>query len=216
MVGSDLAAKYPLRMVAGILSEKDNVDEWILSKADLFPHGEKEVEIMFKQLSGELPVTTSCGRILDAVSALLGICYERTYEGEPAMKLESLADGDSTRDPIFKPEISEKGREMELNTHNILKYFLDNLKNTKKEKIASTAQNYLALGFTEMATRAAKDNGIKKVAISGGVLANECISKFLRERLTKNNHEVILNEKVPIGDGCSALGQACHALSTVI
>ena len=66
---------------------------WLLSdNVKKFPYGKKEIEIILKQ--GEKsnnPLTSSCGRILDALAALLDICWERTYEGEPAMKLESCA-----------------------------------------------------------------------------------------------------------------------------
>ncbi|MEM3527850.1 MAG: carbamoyltransferase HypF, partial [Candidatus Bathyarchaeia archaeon] len=92
MVGGDLAAKYPLRMVAGILFGRIDIRDILMKKVPYLPHGSIEVETIINQLqSGKVPVTTSCGRVLDAVSSILGICYERTYEGEPAMKLESTA-----------------------------------------------------------------------------------------------------------------------------
>ena len=92
MVGGDLAAIYPLRMAAGILGRAEDIGGWIHSKAKHFPHGELEVDIVLRQIElGNSPVTSSCGRVLDAVAAVLGICFERTYEGEPAMKLESAA-----------------------------------------------------------------------------------------------------------------------------
>ena len=57
------------------------------------PYGETEAKLILNQLKtgmGKVE-TTSCGRVLDAVAAVLGVCFERTYEGEPAMKLESAA-----------------------------------------------------------------------------------------------------------------------------
>ncbi|MGD8546075.1 MAG: carbamoyltransferase HypF, partial [Candidatus Bathyarchaeota archaeon] len=92
MPGGDLATRYPLRMASGILDGKVEIDNWLLSKAALFPYRKSEVELILRQLKKGVKLgTTSCGRILDAVSAILGICHERTYEGEPAMKLEAIA-----------------------------------------------------------------------------------------------------------------------------
>lgn len=93
LIGGDLATYYPLRMVAGMLHDSVDVETWLLKNKQHFPHGEKEVQIILHQLEkkGNGIGTTSCGRVLDAVSAVLGICYERTYEGEPSMKLESIA-----------------------------------------------------------------------------------------------------------------------------
>jgi len=93
LVGGDLATRYPLRVAAGILHEKVDLQGWLLQNQQHFPHGEKEVQIVLHQLENRSRIieTTSCGRVLDAVAAVLGICYERTYEGEPAMKLEAAA-----------------------------------------------------------------------------------------------------------------------------
>ena len=57
------------------------------------PFGETEAKLILNQLKKGIGTveTTSCGRVLDAVAAVLGVCFERSYEGEPAMKLESAA-----------------------------------------------------------------------------------------------------------------------------
>ena len=64
-----------------------------MQNSGLLSYGEMEAELILNQLkkgTGAVQ-TTSCGRVLDAVSALLGLCEVRSYEGEPAMKLESAA-----------------------------------------------------------------------------------------------------------------------------
>ncbi|MGQ9539027.1 MAG: carbamoyltransferase HypF, partial [Candidatus Bathycorpusculaceae bacterium] len=89
LLGGDLATRYPLRMAVGILHNKVDVKDWLLQNKQHFPHGESEIQLILTQLEKNRYIieTTSCGRVLDAVAAVLGICYERTYEGEPAMKL---------------------------------------------------------------------------------------------------------------------------------
>jgi len=93
--GGDLATQYPLRTAAGILHNQNDIEHWLTQNSNHLPHGREEVGMILQQLSKNVGTveTSSCGRVLDAVSAVLGICYERTYEGEPSMKLESAATG---------------------------------------------------------------------------------------------------------------------------
>jgi len=122
MAGGDLAAHYPARMAAGILyGEYDKLElEKILSGL-CFPNGRKEISVILAQLDKKINVqqTTSTGRVLDAVSALLGVCARRTYEGEPAMKLEAAGAGG--KDLRFQTK-TEKGI---LDTSALLKEALE-------------------------------------------------------------------------------------------
>ncbi len=90
MPGGDLATRFPERMLYGILP-----DNAILSLLGSRGWSDVELGVLQKQVVRGFNVmsTTSTGRVLDAAAALLGICRERTYDGEPAMKLESAAVG---------------------------------------------------------------------------------------------------------------------------
>ncbi len=108
LLGGDLASRYPMRLAAGMLQKAGvNVEEWLMQNSKHLPHGETEAELILNQLKKATSAveTTSCGRVLDAVAAVLGVCFERSYEGEPAMKLEStaLAGKDILR---LKPQIA--------------------------------------------------------------------------------------------------------------
>ncbi|MEM3022989.1 MAG: carbamoyltransferase HypF, partial [Candidatus Bathyarchaeia archaeon] len=89
--GGDLAARYPIRVAVGALLGRGDVEEWLFERAWRLPHGPKEAEAIISQAKRGTIKTTSLGRILDAIAVLLDICWERTYEGEPAMKLEAAA-----------------------------------------------------------------------------------------------------------------------------
>ena len=97
MAGGDLTTKYPARMVMSMLYNHIDPKELVrLMKkdySDYFKHGDREVDLVLRQLQNgfNTSITTSTGRILDAISAALRICGKRTYEGECAMKLESAA-----------------------------------------------------------------------------------------------------------------------------
>ncbi len=207
MVGGDSATYYPLRMAAGILHRKMDVTEWLLSKSDKFPHGKSETKVILKQLKkGTTPETTSCGRVLDAISALLGICYERTYEGEPAMKLESAAlDGKDLLN--LAPRFNGKVLDTTFLVHEIF---------TKKDRfsaadLACSAQSYLARGLAQLAVKEAERLQVKNVGFSGGVAYNEHITATIRKAVEKEGFRFLVHHKIPAGDGGTSFGQAIVA-----
>ncbi|MBS3736123.1 MAG: carbamoyltransferase HypF [Candidatus Bipolaricaulota bacterium] len=213
MPGGDLSTEHPARMVAGILyplverGELRNFESFISDLNLDFPKGSDELTITLNQLEQGVnsPVTTSAGRFLDAVSALLGLCSERTYEGEPAMKLESFARGGE----VVEIDLSllEQGDIPVLDQSRILSELIDLSENVSPEDVAATAQWALARGLTKIATRAAGDAGLNTVGFSGGVAFNDAISEIVEETVKKSGLSFVTNEIVPPGDGGIALGQ---------
>jgi len=208
MVGGDLATRYPLRMAAGVLYKKVSVDGWLLKNRQLFPHGEREVSLILQQLESGYGVimTTSCGRVLDAAAAILGLCYERTYEGEPAMKLESAAV--SGRDVLqLKPVV--KGDVLET-TGMLLEVFEEMGKHTVAD-LAFSVHAYLAKGLAELAIEKALENDVKVVGFSGGVACNEIFTRMMRELVEAAGLRFLVHEAIPPGDGGLSFGQAVYA-----
>ncbi|MCS4540929.1 MAG: carbamoyltransferase HypF [Euryarchaeota archaeon] len=204
MIGGDLATKYPARMVVGILHSATDIEKWLLSNVKHFPHGEKEVEIVLKQLKqGNFIKTTSCGRVLDAVSALLGICYERTYEGEPAMKLESVAI--KGKDAL---QLSPETNGNTLNTTYLLSQIYDNMSKYPVADLACSAQSYIAIGLAQLAIEEAKKLGIDTIGFSGGVAYNEFITLAIKKEVEMAGLKFVTNVQVPPGDGGISFGQA--------
>ncbi len=212
MVGGDLATRYPLRMVAGMLHAVTDIDEWLLSLRDRFPHGEREVELVLKQLEGgSVFKTTSCGRVLDAVSAMLGLCYERTYEGEPAMKLESAAiKGKDTLN--LAPKLEGKTVNTTLLVHEVF----NQRGNHPVADLAHSAQLYLAEGLAQLAVEEAEGLGVGTVGFSGGVAYNECIVSAIRRTVEESGLRFLVHGQVPPGDGGVSLGQAIVAASSAL
>jgi hydrogenase maturation protein HypF len=204
MIGGDLATYFPLRMAAGILNGKvEGLDEYLYSKSDLFPNGRKEVEFILNTKQAEM--TSSTGRILDAVSAVLGICYERTYEGEPAMKLESAAMGGT--DLGIKPRIDRNT----LDTTFLLQHIYENKDRHSTRDLAYFAHSYIAGGFAEMACNQSKVTGIKTVGFSGGVAYNDLFLHIIKNKVESLGLRFIQHEKVPPGDAGISVGQAYMA-----
>ena len=192
-LGGDSATLYPKKMLFGILSKL--LDENELIKLGLFDEQESRLYLKVLENNFNVPITTSSGRILDAVSALLGFCDRRTYDGRPAMILESVA----TKPYDFEPVISNKNGKSVLMTTSLFEFLLNNI-NKDKGRLAATAQMYLAKGFFEIAKQKAGNEA--PIVLSGGVAYNRMISEFMMK------NDVIVNKDIPCGDGGICYGQA--------
>ena len=221
MPGGDLCALYPYRMLISGLStvmgddELRDITENHIEEA--LPNGFEENDLILKQ-SRTLNVlkTSSSGRLLDSIASLLGLTYFRTYEGEPAMRLESFAEKGKPEIVRYSTEIENKKDIYELKTANMLKYLIDNENRLKKEDMAAFGQKYLADGISTIAIEVAKSEHIRTIAISGGVLVNRYISRQIIKKIQDNGLNMLINHLTPLGDGGSSVGQNCIALASVI
>jgi len=213
MPGGDLATRFPERMLYGILPE-----DWVLDLLSTRGWSDVETGVLKKQVAAGFNVvpTSSTGRVLDAASALLGICRERTYDGEPAMKLESTAYG-GTMVP-WDLDIRSNGSSEILSTRSLMRHAaaeLEESNNATDERvirnIAASFQYNLARGIARLATRAAEREGISRIALSGGVAYNEAIRETIKNEILLAGHECMINENYPLGDGCVSFGQCLYA-----
>jgi hydrogenase maturation protein HypF len=205
LIGGDLATRYPLRIAAGMLHKKVDVEGWLLQNKQHFPHGENEVQTILHQLkrSRNIIETTSCGRVLDAAAAVLGVCYERTYEGEPAMKLESIAvkgRASLSFQPIIKGNI--------LDTTQLLLEVFEGREKHSKADLAYFVHAYLANGLASLAVEKAQENGVKNVGFSGGAACNEILALSMRRIVEAAGLRFLVHRAVPPGDGGLSFGQA--------
>jgi hydrogenase maturation protein HypF len=207
MVGGDLATRYPIRMVAGILRSYVDVHSFLLKEVEHLPHGRPEADLITKQLeSARIQTTSSCGRVLDAISSVLGICNERTYEGEPAMKLEAVA---SNGNDALKLDAQIDGNVV--NTTFLLEQIYSNLGKVSIPDLAFSAQSYLARSLAKISVEYALSEDISAVGFTGGVAVNEDISNIIRSEVEANGLVFLSHDKVPPGDGGISLGQAIVA-----
>jgi hydrogenase maturation protein HypF len=195
-------------MAAGILSKADvEVKEWLFSNEEQLPHGKEEAEIILQQLKKPSPIlTTSCGCILDAVSTILGVCYQRTYEGEPAMKLESAAvQGEDILNlgPIIEGNI--------LKTTPLAQQIFEKRNTHAARDLAFSAEQYLAEGLALLAVSQANQLGVRAVGFSGGVASNEHMVRAIGEVIELNGLRFVVHESLPPGDGGLSFGQAVAA-----
>jgi len=205
LLGGDVATRYPLRVAAGILSRKTDVANWLLERSGHLLHGETEAKLILQQLQKGVSVveTTSCGRVLDAVAAVLGVCYERTYEGEPAMKLESAAV--RGKDALnLKPVINGNM----LDTTQLIHAVFESIGKASTADLAYSAHAYIARGLATLAVEKALEKGVKAVGFSGGAASNQILTQLMRETVEAAGLRFLVHEAVPPGDGGVSFGQA--------
>jgi hydrogenase maturation protein HypF len=205
LIGGDLATSYPLRIAVGMLHKKVNLEDWLLRNKQHFPHGKNEIQIILHQLEKghNIVETSSCGRVLDAVAAVLGVCYERTYEGEPAMKLESAA---IKGNDVLKLEPIIKNNMLE--TTQMLLEIFENREKHSSADLAHSAHAYLAKGLATLAIEKALENNVKTVGFSGGAACNEILALIMRKTVEHAGLRFLVHESIPPGDGGLSFGQA--------
>jgi hydrogenase maturation protein HypF len=221
MPGGDLCAEHPYRMLVAALTKTLSDDEIrdITSNhiESAFTNAFTELNVILKQSRLASTVkTSSTGRFLDAISGLIGLNYRKTYEGEPAMKLEYMASQGKSDTINYKHEVKEDKGKYCINTSGLISYLSLNKEKFRKEDIAAFSQKYLVDNISEIADKIAQNEGLSNIVLSGGVIANNYISTQLVKKLKKYNYNVLQGVTSPPGDGGISLGQSCHALINVI
>ena len=232
MPGGDLCTKYPVRMLASILSNpnsayenekysEDYIKELLNNNyIDSFQHGAIEIKSLFRQMETNLNVgiNTSTGRVLDSVSTALHICDKRSYEGEASMKLESYAydykEENTLEDfPIIIKEFEdENGKRKILDTTAIMRYIVDKIEEGENlNKIAVAGQKAVSIGLAKLAVESAKEKGIKTIGATGGVFYNEAITDYIKSYIENEGFEFVQHVNSCPGDGSVSLGQAIIA-----
>ena len=155
-------------------------------------------ELIDKAISSNINtvLSSSMGRLFDAVSALLDIKHYNTYEGECACALEAVASTAKSEfclTPTWNPTD-----------------ILNQIKaaNAPKENIALGFHIMIARLICKAANEYRENFDVNKIALSGGVFNNKLLTEAAICMLTEQDFEVYINELVPCGDGGIALGQA--------
>jgi hydrogenase maturation protein HypF len=175
-----------------------------------------EEQILWRQVSTgwQSPVTTSMGRLFDAMAAALNICRQRTYEGQPALELEMAA---TDQDGVFYPiSILKDNGKLVIDTITLFRQAVDDfLQGTAAGEISARFHESLVRAWEEACVLQREKSGINVVALSGGVWQNGRLLTRGLERLTKAGFEVLYHQQAPPNDGGIALGQAAVAAAVL-
>jgi hydrogenase maturation protein HypF len=210
--GGELAIKKPYRMALGylysLLGEGFPLDGLPLK---LNP---TELEIIKQQLKRGIncPLTSSAGRLFDAVSALAGVRGEIDYEAQAAIELEMVApDGVSERRSYPFAIVEHQGMRV-VKLGELLSAVVHDVRNqTPNPLISLKFHNTVVQMIVEVCKLVAKDTGITQVALSGGVFQNRLLLKLVTAALQKKGFSVLTHHLVPCNDGGISLGQAVIA-----
>ncbi len=213
MPGGDAAVREPWRMAAVHLHEtfggdfpgpettftrRLNKDKWKMLDA-MIRHGVNS------------PLTSSMGRLFDAVAALIGIRDVSHYHGQAAIELEQKAHAASCRDP-YEFSMSVSGSCLEIETTPVIRALVRDLEEGVDAAEISARFHVAVVIMTRRVCAAIRDEtGIGEAALSGGVFQNMILLDLCREGLVHDGFRVHIHEKVPPNDGGIALGQTLIA-----
>jgi hydrogenase maturation protein HypF len=213
--GGDAAVRQPWRM--GLSYLRDAFGAQIPVERLRFPGvSEKQIELVDTILTKGIQTveTSSCGRLFDAVAAMLGLGSEATFEGQAAIALETAAAraSDSQRDFVSYPYSIDGDDPMVLDLRPaIIAIARDVSAGRPTEEIAALFHNVLASAIVALCERIRESDGLERVCLSGGTFQNLILLQRTIAELRRRGFAVFQHALVPANDGGIALGQAVIA-----
>lgn len=206
--GGGKAIKEPWRMALSYLFSIDpqNVESRFADFLSQWP--EKEWRVILQMLSRRLnsPITSSCGRLFDAVAALCGIRFNVNYEGQAAIELEQAIEQD---DDSYEGGFQTETGPFIIDSFPMIEAAVEDKRSgVPAGVIAARFHNGIILTLAQAAQLAAERSGLDRVLLSGGVFQNAYLSARLEKELSSRGFQVYGHIEVPANDACIALGQA--------
>ncbi|MDR1089069.1 MAG: carbamoyltransferase HypF [Coriobacteriales bacterium] len=222
--GGSQAIRHPLRAACALLLYQ-GLAEHPAARGVRERLGEASFGLIKQMLEKGVnaPLTSSAGRLFDVVSALLGICDEASYEGEPAILLEAAMSGGggaslaascapssdtffgaSPAPPLATPYI--------MSTRSIIRDILDGIEAGVSVAALSRQFHEAFMGIcVDAAVLAREKTGLELVALSGGVFNNRFLATHMPVLLQQAGFVVLTHLQLPPNDGCISYGQAAVA-----
>jgi hydrogenase maturation protein HypF len=205
LAGGDAAIRQPWRAALAYL------DDALGSAAHIEGVPAERVRVVRRMIAGGVNTvpTSSCGRLFDAVAAIIGLRREVTFEGQAAIELEAIAEpgevgfypfeiaGGDPWQVDFRPAIERIAHESSAGV--------------APGAMAARFHNTLAAAVVETCRRIRGKVGLGRVCLSGGTFQNVRLTESAAAGLRGAGFEVFLHSRVPPNDGGIALGQAAIA-----
>ncbi len=217
--GGDTAIRKPTRIALAYLWA--NGLEWEPALEPVRAMCAEEQSIIKSQLRLKIntPMTSSMGRLFDAVASLCGVRQAVNYEAQAAIELEALADPSETSEYEHVYEIvnSQEGKADQVETLPLIMGILNDLnQQVPIATISARVHNSLAAMVADVCTNIRNKYGIDQVALSGGVWQNITLLDRTIRKLEDDHFKVYVHSQVPTNDGGLALGQAVVAAYRMI
>jgi len=205
MPGGDAAILHPWRMAMGALFP--NAGETVMDLFPAIPAKAREAVLDLLQSGVSCVRTSGMGRLFDCLSALLGVCTYRSYEGQPAMLLEAIAD--PTENGIYDTplDIAPDGR-VSWHAHQLLAPMLSDFRRgAGASAVAGRFHATVAAITTRIAIRAAEKANCGTVCLSGGCFQNAILTDKTAASLTAAGLRPVMHRMVPPNDESISYGQ---------
>jgi hydrogenase maturation protein HypF len=213
MPGGEAAIREPWRMALGYLCHYFGRDFLRLKLPFLNAIDAKKVNVVLKMVERNVnsPLTSSCGRLFDAVAAIAGIRQVVNYEGQAAIELEAAIDPPLT-EAGYPFELISDGDGWIIAMRSMFEALLHDLEKGVSSQIVSARFH---LGIVEvwvhLANLLRERTNLNRVCLSGGTFNNQVLTQHLTARLERDDFLVFTQSQVPCGDGGLSLGQALVA-----
>ena len=221
-IGGDASAKEGWRIAVSMIYGymKDREQAWeIIEKLGLCSEQESKVQFTMADRKINAVMSTSAGRLFDAVSAILGIRRRSSFEGEASTALQFAAEeyekqnilqlqNENIDEPLYKQE-----GQFLLNTRSLVQQIVEaKMQGIDSSRLAYFFHQALAEQIVAASVEARKSSGRQKVALSGGVFQNRLLLRMTEERLIEEGFEVLRHHMIPPNDGGIAIGQAAYGM----
>ena len=234
--GNEQAVKQPWRMALSYLDTVYGDRLWNLPIPFVRELERPTAELLLRATRQGInsPLTSSCGRLFDAVAALIGLRQINSYEGQAAMELESTAAADSCGQDVMhsmrnrtQPNVATPEREagfpqishqsLLLDQLPLIEDVITNLQaRLPARDISRRFHEGLAHLFASGVERVADQSGISRIVLSGGCLQNEYLKREVMHAISRLGLQVYSSQFVPPNDGGLALGQIMVASRRVV
>ena len=226
MPGGNKAIKEPWRMAISYLYQIYGNDISSLPplslpqfRNEMMPKlNHTKLEIFMKMLSQRInsPLTSSMGRLFDAVASILDLQHIVNYEGQAAIKLEQIADEYETGSYPFNINTTVGAHcsvpLLIVQWQRIIEHIIEDLKRkTERSVISAKFHNSIVEMVSQVCIILRDGNGLCDVVLSGGVFQNNFLFNRLVKKLVSQKFNVHFHKRVPCNDGGISLGQAVIA-----
>ena len=161
------------------------------------------------------PLTSSCGRLFDAVAAMSGGRQTIQYEAQAAIELMQTAGG-RLGEEVFPCEVYEENAMLKISVRSLIRAVAQAVQfGMAQSEISRRFHAGLVAVFTRVAEEARHRENINTVALSGGVFQNRLLLEGMVVSLGRAGFQVLVHKELPCNDGCISLGQAVIGRATL-
>ena len=211
--GGAAAIHEPWRMAVSYLVKHFGKDVEKLGLAFLAEVDPRKLSVVLQMIEREInsPRTSSCGRLFDAVAALVGLRGTVNFEAQAAIELE-MAARDSGSEGAYPLDLNLQGKTWQIGTKPLFDWLLKDIR--QQASVADMSRKFhngLALVFVDVAERIRDKTRLNRVCLSGGCFLNALLLETMIAEMKERSFEVFFHTEVPAGDGGISLGQAVIA-----